>query len=200
MLPYVHAVSKKANQRFEELLQELASRKLMSGKQTVLDLGCGNGHNTFPMVPYFEHVYGVDASRPMLADAKQHNNNPVKCRFYLGTFDRIPFQNSKFDLVFMYNSWHFVRDFDAAIKEISRTLRPGGTLIIIEPGPKSKFAFGPEKLHKKIKELERAEAYIKTLTRDIVPKGDGTGYSAFLVLNTQRPICTEHSEVKLENM
>jgi SAM-dependent methyltransferase len=114
--------------------------KLNSGKKgKVLDIGCTAGTNCVPAIlaSLGWDVYGID-----LREFKFRHPN---FRFVLGDITRTPFPNNYFDYVYEISSLEHVgrsgrygistEDIDGdlkAVNEITRILRPGGKLIVIE--------------------------------------------------------------------
>lgn len=100
-------------------------------KDTVLDLGCGDGLNTSILFDQgIKKVVGVDVSKILINRAKK--NNP-KLDFYIGSAESIPFKNEQFNIVLVDSVFHHLYDYDKAVKEIKRVLVPGGLLCFIEP-------------------------------------------------------------------
>jgi ubiquinone/menaquinone biosynthesis C-methylase UbiE len=180
MLPYTAARHSAANSVVDDLLTQYDGAV---NTDAALDLGCGNGVKTFPLCRYFSHVYGVDASPAMLADAAIHakdpqtnkltlstNGTPVK--FLQGDFAKIPLEARSVDVVTMWNSLHFAvngsaasNDCSAVIDELARVLRPSGVVFISEPGVLSKYDFSKEaaivaekKLKHKLAQIEAVRA------------------------------------------
>ncbi len=141
MLPYTDALNKQSRESVHRLVQD---------KYTViLDLGCGNGRTTFPLLDRATYVFGVDISQAMIDAANSTlYTSPLltgytnRIKFNVGSFCHIPYEAVEFDAVVMYNSLHFlpldkVQEF---LYEIVRVC-PDGPVIISEPGEASKFAF-----------------------------------------------------------
>lgn len=142
---------------------------------SVLDLGCGNGLRTFPLLGLFKHVYGVDASPYMIKEAKSIKSS---VKFSIGTFDSIPLKDNSVDAVTMWNSLHFCNDIPALIKELRRILKPG-LIYVSEPGKDSKYGFDvikhPEILSTKLKKISKTKkeflSYVKVISLDESSQG-----------------------------
>jgi ubiquinone/menaquinone biosynthesis C-methylase UbiE len=94
----------------------------------VLDLGCGAGHVTFNVAAHARDVTAYDLSSEMLdvvarAAAERGLRNVVTRN---GVAEQLPFANESFDYVLSRYSAHHWHDFDAALREVSRVLKPGG--------------------------------------------------------------------------
>jgi ubiquinone/menaquinone biosynthesis C-methylase UbiE len=105
--------------------------------QQVLDVGCGTGYFArllAPIVGRTGQVVGVDASPEMIRYADHQAEHVENCQFEVGTAESLSFPSERFDVVvsslFMH---HLPADLQsAALREMWRVLRPGGTLLIAE--------------------------------------------------------------------
>jgi ubiquinone/menaquinone biosynthesis C-methylase UbiE len=93
---------------------------------TVLDIGCGTGLASGPLVDNGYPVTGVDPSGPMLAFAKR---NYPQATWVEAAAENLPFKDASFDAAIAAQVFHRV-DATKAIGEIRRVLRPGGIVAI----------------------------------------------------------------------
>jgi ubiquinone/menaquinone biosynthesis C-methylase UbiE len=98
----------------------------LTPKHRILDVGCGTGLASAPLLDNNFSVAGVDPSEPMLAQAKRHYPN---AQWVAGTAEKLPFDNASFDVVISAQVLHRV-DRAAALGEIVRVLKPGGIVAI----------------------------------------------------------------------
>jgi ubiquinone/menaquinone biosynthesis C-methylase UbiE len=64
----------------------------------------------------------------------------VDCKFQIADVKKLPFESSIFSLIFALDVLEHIKDdFNMAIKEITRVLRPGGTVIL--SGPTESWAY-----------------------------------------------------------
>lgn len=91
----------------------------------VLDLGCGPGALTAPLVEMLGagSVAGVDPSPPFI-EAYQQRFPGVTAK--VGSGEAIPFEDQSFDAVMSQLVIHFMNDVDAAGREMVRVTKPGG--------------------------------------------------------------------------
>jgi len=95
-----------------------------------LDVGCGTGNILEKLIPLFDKVVGIDLSQDMLSNAVdnfQEGETPYLIR---GRAADLPFPKNHFHMVSAYSVLHHLPQFDGAISEISRVLKPGGVLYI----------------------------------------------------------------------
>jgi ubiquinone/menaquinone biosynthesis C-methylase UbiE len=95
----------------------------------ILDLGCGTGRFTGVLSAAFKtRMTGIDPSESMVARARSKNLTDVEWK--IGSAEKIPAEDGKFDMVFMSNVYHHLDDPDRAFKEIKRVLNKSGFLVI----------------------------------------------------------------------
>src|SRR4051812_36817252 len=90
-----------------------------------LDVGCGAGLSTMPLLPLTDRVVGVDPSLTMLRHARAAIPGAV---FVQARAESLPLPSAQYDLVTAAGSLNYAEPV-AALREISRVLRPGGRLL-----------------------------------------------------------------------
>jgi len=93
----------------------------------VLDAGTGTGHYADWLAERGAEVVGFDASAGMLGEAATRTDSPGFVRTDLRA--PLPFPDAAFDLVVSQLALDHVRDWDDAVAEFARVLRPGGSLV-----------------------------------------------------------------------
>jgi len=114
------------------------SVKEKSKNAAVLDCGCHNGELTAKIIGYGAKTpVGIDISEKSVAFAKSNMRQPVDGNtlteplFCAGDMHQTCFKNSTFDLVVGRAILHHL-NFENAMTEIHRILKPGGYAIFIE--------------------------------------------------------------------
>jgi demethylmenaquinone methyltransferase / 2-methoxy-6-polyprenyl-1,4-benzoquinol methylase len=97
--------------------------------QRVLDVGAGTGVSTVELARDGAFAVGVDLSLGMLR-AGRHTRSDVP--LVAGDALRLPFPDASFDAVTISFALRNVVDIDAALRELGRVTRAGGTLVICE--------------------------------------------------------------------
>ena len=109
--------------QYADTLEKELFLKLIQPKcgQSLLDVGCGTGHN----LAFFKELelkpVGIDASKPMLDIAAKKLGTDVE--LYLGQAEELPFDNHSFDIVTLITMLEFVSDPTKVLKEAARVAR-----------------------------------------------------------------------------
>lgn len=122
---------------YNDLLEQPAMAKMLpdlTGK-TVLDLGCGYGHNCIDFVNRGAmRVVGVDISKKMLEVAKSESADK-KIKYVNMSMTDIGKLDESFDFIYSSLAFHYIEDFDAFAKEMYSVLNNGGQLLFSQEHP-----------------------------------------------------------------
>lgn len=122
---------------YNDLLEQPAMAKMLpdlNGK-SVLDLGCGYGHNCIDFVRRgASRVVGVDISEKMLDVAKSESSDD-KIQYVNMSMTDIDNLNEKFDFIYSSLAFHYVEDFDEFAKKMFSVLDSGGELLFSQEHP-----------------------------------------------------------------
>jgi len=114
--------------RFER--NDIDLREAFGGKRC-LDAGCGGGRASILMAEAgAAEVVGLDLSQTNVrtCEMRARQRDLTNCRFEPGSLLDVPFEDGAFDVVWSNGVLHHTGDTDASLKEITRTLKPGGWL------------------------------------------------------------------------
>lgn len=90
-----------------------------------LEVGCGRGAALGMLRERFglREIVGLDLDPRMLAPARYHADGAT---LVLADATGLPLRDASFDAVFDFGAIHFVADWERALDEVRRVLRPGG--------------------------------------------------------------------------
>ncbi|MDB5524970.1 MAG: SAM-dependent methyltransferase PhcB [Rhizobium sp.] len=99
----------------------------------VADVGCGFGSSTILMAEAFpkSRFVGIDFHAYSIDHANKHAKRLDNLRFETASAQDFPGQD--FDLVTMFDALHDMGDPIGAVRHIGNALKPGGTLMLVEP-------------------------------------------------------------------
>ena len=119
-------------------------RKLDIANDTkILDVACGTGDVCFEILKHHDvSVTGLDISQNMvkLANKKARKQNQDRVAFIHGDGENLPMDSNSVDLLTISYGFRNISNYEAALNEFYRVLKPGGKLGILEfSKPKSKI-------------------------------------------------------------
>lgn len=93
-------------------------------KKVILDFGCQHGTSVEYLRSIGLNVFGFD-----VGDAK---NKGIIRRSNLDNY-KIPFPDNYFDIIFSHHVFEHISDYDTALYELNRILKPSGSMIHVFP-------------------------------------------------------------------
>ena len=103
----------------------------------VLDAGCGEGYNTRLFAGTGARMTGVDISSQLIESARtEERGEPLGIRYEVASMSNLAcFEQETFDAVVSTMALMDCPDYEGAIRELRRVLRPGGLLVfsIVHP-------------------------------------------------------------------
>ncbi len=123
---------------FEVELETVLDGLPLKTAPRVLDLACGDGFYTRRLAERMAEggqVTGVDSNDAYLERARQEaarKRRGAGIDFITAEFDKLPFEDETFDLVWCAQSFFSLPDPVAALKHMKRVLRGGGIVAILE--------------------------------------------------------------------
>lgn len=112
--------------------------------QALLDVGCGPGTITWDLARHVSPapVVGLDADAGVLAEARAIGDGH-NVTFVAGDVGALVFPDATFDVVHAHQVLQHLTDPVAALREMRRVLRPGGTLAVRD-SDYGAFAWAPD--------------------------------------------------------
>jgi len=92
-----------------------------------LDVGCGEGRFCRWLRSRDLRAIGIDPTERLIAEARLRDPTGD---YRIAKAESLPFADASFDLVVSYLTLIDIRDFRAALREMVRVLKPGGSLLI----------------------------------------------------------------------
>lgn len=99
----------------------------------VLEVGIGSGSN-LALLPDDWTAFGVDIALTPLEDCLDREPSMVG-RLARAEAEALPFADGTFDACFTLGGFNYFADHNAALREMHRVTRPGGTLIVADEVP-----------------------------------------------------------------
>jgi len=114
----------------------------------MLDVGCGEGRHIFGVMqdhPLMKCI-GIDMDKASLNKAEEgyeyfKSISNAGAEFFIGSAYSLPFESDSFDLIICSEVLEHLHEYNDAIKEIHRVLKPGGKLYILEFSQPDIFPF-----------------------------------------------------------
>jgi D-aspartate ligase len=115
-----------------ELTLRLLDRAGASREGSMLDAGCGAGPVTGALTRAGYRVHGTDAVWAMieLARAATAQDGATAPTFSVSDAEALPFADASFDAAVALGLVPWVPDAEAALRELSRVVRPGGHVVV----------------------------------------------------------------------
>jgi ubiquinone/menaquinone biosynthesis C-methylase UbiE len=97
----------------------------------ILEIGCGAGIVAATLKEkYNMNVTGTDVDPEQIEMAKKYHQESETLRFFEADATRLPFENRQFDMVLSLQVFHHVGDWQAALGEVNRVLKPKGYFVL----------------------------------------------------------------------
>ncbi len=108
---------------------------LLRPDAVVGDLGCGTGYLAEAMAPFVGRVIAIDESVPMLRAARARLAAFSNVEVRQGAIEALPVEPDELDHAMLSLVLHYVADPAQALAAIHRSLKAGGSLLIVDMLP-----------------------------------------------------------------
>jgi ubiquinone/menaquinone biosynthesis C-methylase UbiE len=116
--------------RAAETGERLRALLAPTGAERALDVGTGAGAFAIALAPIVAEVTGVDVVEKLLDEARKRA--PANARFLAADATALPFAPGSFDVVCTARTLHHVPRPELVLAEMTRVLRPGGTMLVVD--------------------------------------------------------------------
>ncbi len=127
-----HISMKRAMRRMEDQLGRAIN--LPAGSK-VLDAGCGMGRVAVNLAQDFGYqIEGIDLLDFNIKEATRYSaaRHQPGVSFRVGDYTKLPFPNDSFDAVYTMETLYHAPNYDEALSELRRVLKPNGKLVMFE--------------------------------------------------------------------
>jgi ubiquinone/menaquinone biosynthesis C-methylase UbiE len=139
-----------------DLAKKLLEMVELGTRTDFLEVGCGKGEVAkYIARNYMGNVIATDIDAAQIAAAKEGSGNRSNLSFQTADAVALPFDDESFDVVISFGVLHHIEDWQKALSEIKRVLKPDGYLVyaeVIYPeaissmDKVSRFSFGLESI------------------------------------------------------
>ncbi|WP_455142372.1 class I SAM-dependent methyltransferase [Candidatus Hodarchaeum mangrovi] len=101
----------------------------------ILEVGCGAGYGFESIMKEFhpKEYQGFDINPQMVALTKAKTRNyRGQIMVFLGDIRKVKLPSSRFDVVFAFTIFHHIIEWEKALKEVNRLLKPKGFFLVNE--------------------------------------------------------------------
>jgi len=105
----------------------------------IIEMGCGTGRYTIPLLKKGFNLYGIDFSKESLKilrnDSQKNDLNGSLKGLIVATGNEIPIRKDSFDAAICVHVLHHVPYIKKVIIEMTKVVRKGGVVACLEPNP-----------------------------------------------------------------
>ena len=115
-------------------LQGLIAAAALTGRERVLDVGCGAGHVTIGLAAQALHLTAIDLTQAMLdqTQAQVEKRGLQNVTIQIADVAALPFGDASFDVAVSRYAAHHFADPLQALREVQRVLVPGGRWLLVD--------------------------------------------------------------------
>lgn len=125
-------VARLEERRRDALAAQVRAFVPVMGDERALDSAAGTGALAFALAPLVREVVAVDLVPELLAEGRARAAAFPNVTFAEGDATALPVEDASFDLAATIRSLHHIADPAAAVAELARAVRPGGTVLVVD--------------------------------------------------------------------
>ncbi len=111
---------------------EMVERAKFRGDERALDIGCGDGLQTFLFGQHVDHITGIDVNSSFIADARSYATSythKANADFEDSPLEKIGYPANHFDLIFSVCVIEHIDNHEEVLRECLRIMKPGARII-----------------------------------------------------------------------
>lgn len=122
--------SARRSQRVADYAEKMLRLVGFAPGQSYLDFGCGNGAAAAHLASKLGlKVTGIDVDPEQIETAREKSGQTANVRFLTADGTQLPFDDNEFDFVGTHMVTHHIPDWQNALRQMLRVLKPNGCLI-----------------------------------------------------------------------
>jgi ubiquinone/menaquinone biosynthesis C-methylase UbiE len=125
-----NSIAELQDRRAEETRAQVERLLVLTGDERALDVGTGAGALALALAPLVREVVGIDIVAELLQEARKRAVENTE--FVEGDAEELPFRPGDFDVVTTARTLHHVPRPEVVLAEMTRVLRPGGTMLVVD--------------------------------------------------------------------
>lgn len=115
-------------------VEEMIGYGQLKRDEHILEVGCGMGKFTLPLLKKGFKITGLDLNAFLLQKLLEYNNNRFPVPLIASDILEIPAEfNERFDRVIGFFTLHHFHHLETYFQAMARVLKPGGEILFIEP-------------------------------------------------------------------
>jgi len=123
--------TKKRAKKNIKLVERLFTQIDVNNIKEILEVGCGIGViSSYLAEKYTCNVVGIDLDSKQIKKAKKNNIENEYLEFNIADVTKLAFEDKEFDIILSFDVLHHIPNWNQALHEIIRVLKPEGFFII----------------------------------------------------------------------
>lgn len=116
------------------MAKRLAFQADLSPQDTILEIGCGAGRFTIPLLTLGLKIHGLDLSKKLLADLKRQRGKNLT--LLLGDIDAVEkLTKTRFDKIIGFFILHHLPELTMSLKNLRKVSKKNMSVAFVEPNP-----------------------------------------------------------------
>ena len=115
----------------DAVAESIVNQAHLTPASSVLEIGIGTGRIALPLLKRGQPVFGIDLSLAMMGELqKKIAGRSTQIAFGQADANALPFADAAFDGAYAVHVYHLVANWEHALRQALRVVKPGGALLI----------------------------------------------------------------------